>query len=31
MRQKFICDWILHEDNDSRDDVIQHYDLLIKK
>jgi len=31
MRQKFVCDWVLHEDNDNMDDVIQHYDMLIKK
>ncbi|QCE05961.1 ubiquitin-conjugating enzyme E2 S [Vigna unguiculata] len=31
MRQKFVCDWVLHEANVNRDDVIQHYDLLIKK
>ncbi|QCE02211.1 Ulp1 protease family [Vigna unguiculata] len=31
IRQKFVCDWVLNEDNVLRDEVIQHYDLLLKK
>ncbi|XP_027939956.1 uncharacterized protein LOC114194099 isoform X1 [Vigna unguiculata] len=31
IRQNFICEWILHEDNQNRDEVLQHYDLYLRQ